>query len=69
MASVIKFDNICKKVNNINLLANLSFGVARKGENLFVLGKNGSGKSTLFKILMNTVIKNKGSIFINGMDF
>ena len=68
MASVIKFDNICKKVNNINLLANLSFGVAQS-ENLFILGKNGSGKSTLFKILMNTVIKNKGSIFINGMDF
>ena len=57
MASFIKFDNIGKKVNNKNLLANLSFGV-QKNEVLSILGNSGSGRSTWFKILMGIV--NKG---------
>ena len=68
MASEIKFDNICKKVGKRNLLANLSFGV-ENNELLFIMGKNDSGKSSLFKILMNMVSIDKGSIFVRGMNY
>ena len=68
MASFITFDKIAKKVNNKNLLANLSFG-AQKDEILFILGNPNSGRSTLFKILMGIVEKNKGNIFVNGMNY
>ena len=68
MASEIKFDNICKRIGNRNLLANLSFGV-QNNELLFIIGKNDSGKSSLFKILMNMVSIDKGSIFVKGMNY
>ena len=68
MASFIKFDNIGKKVNNKNLLANLSFGV-QKNEVLSILGNSGSGRSTLFKILMGIVNRDKGNIFVDGMNY
>ena len=68
MASFIKFDQIAKKVNNKNLLANFSLGV-QKDEVLFILGQPDSGKSTLFKILMGFIEKDKGSIFIDGMNY
>jgi len=68
VASFIKFDNIGKKVNNKNLLANLSFGV-QKNEVLSILGNSGSGRSTLFKILMGIVNRDKGSIFVDGMNY
>ena len=68
MAAFLSFNKIGKKVNNINLLANLSFGV-QKGELLFILGKTNSGKSTLFKILMGFIEKDRGQIFVDGMDY
>ena len=68
MASFIKLDKIAKKANNTNLLANFSFGV-QKNEVLFILGESGSGKSTLFKILMGIVSRDKGNIFIDGMNY
>tara|TARA_B100000029_G_scaffold132235_1_gene126073 strand:+ start:1413 stop:2330 length:918 start_codon:yes stop_codon:yes gene_type:complete len=68
MASFITFNKIAKKVNNKNLLANLSFGV-QKNETLFILGEPGSGRSTLFEILMGTVNRDKGDIFIDGMNY
>jgi len=68
MAAFLSFNKIGKKVNNINLLADLSFGV-QKGELLFILGKTNSGKSTLFKILMGFIEKDRGQIFFDGMDY
>ena len=68
MAAFLSFNKIGKKVNDSNLLADLSFGV-QQGELLFVLGKANSGKSTLFKILMGFTDKNRGQIFLDGMDF
>jgi len=68
MAAFLSFNKIGKKVNNINLLADLSFGV-QKGELLFILGKTNSGKSTLFKILMGFIEKDRGQIFVDGMDY
>ena len=68
MAAFLSFNKIGKKINNVNLLADLSFGI-QKGEILFILGKTNSGKSTLFKILMGFMAKDKGQIFVDGMDY
>ena len=68
MAAFLSFNKIGKKINNINLLADLSFGV-QEGEVLFILGKTNSGKSTLLNILMGFVDKDKGQIFVDGMDY
>ena len=65
MAAYLSFNKIGKKVNNINLLADLSFGI-QKGELVFILGKSNSGKSTLFKILMGFTKKDRGQIFVDG---
>ena len=68
MAAFLSFNKIGKKVNNINLLANLSFGV-QKGEIFFIIGKTNAGKTTLFKILMGFIEKDRGQIFVDGMDY
>ena len=68
MAAFLSFNKIGKKVNNINLLANLSFGV-QKGEIFFIIGKTNAGKTTLFKILMGFIQKDRGQIFVDGMDY
>ena len=68
MAAFLSFNKIGKKNNNVNLLAELSFGV-QKGESLCILGKSNSGKSVLFQILMGIIKKDKGQIFVNGMDY
>ena len=68
MAAFLSINKIGKKINKINLLADLSFGL-QKGEILFLLGKSGSGKSTLLKILMGLVKKDRGQIFVDGLDF
>ena len=68
MAAFLSFNKIGKKNNNVNLLADLSFGV-QKGESLCILGKSNSGKSVLFQILMGIIKKDKGQIFVNGMDY
>ena len=68
MASSLSINQLGKKIESNNLLADLSFGV-EKGETLFILGNSNSGKSTLFKILMGLINKDKGKIFINGMNY
>tara|TARA_B100000212_G_C27381971_1_gene537493 strand:- start:2027 stop:2941 length:915 start_codon:yes stop_codon:yes gene_type:complete len=68
MAAFLSINKIGKKINKVNLLADLSFGL-QKGEILFLLGKSGSGKSTLLKILMGLVKKDRGQIFVDGLDF
>ncbi len=68
MAAYLSVNKIGKKINNKNLLADLSFGV-QKGELLFILGKSNSGKTTLFEIIMGFTNKDRGQIFVDGMDY
>ena len=68
MAAFLSINKLGKKINDKNLLADLSFGI-QKGELLFLLGKSGSGKTTLLKILMGFVKKDIGQIFVDGLDF
>ena len=68
MAAFLSVNKLGKKINNLNLLADLSFGI-QKGELLFLLGKSGSGKSTLLKILIGFIKKDRGQIFVDGLDY
>ena len=68
MAAFLSVNKLGKKINNVNLLADLSFGI-QKGELLFLLGKSGSGKSTLLKILIGFINKDRGQIFVDGLDY
>ena len=68
MAAFLSINKLGKKINDKNLLADLSFGI-QKGELLFLLGKSGSGKTTLLKILMGFVKKDIGQIYVDGLDF
>ena len=68
MAVFLSVNKLGKKINNKNLLADLSFGI-QKGELLFLLGKSGSGKSTLLKILIGFINKDRGQIFVDGLDY
>ena len=68
MAAFLSVNKLGKKINNVNLLADLSFGI-QKGELLFLLGKSGSGKSTLLKILIGFIKKDRGQIFVDGLDY
>ena len=67
MASFISFNKIGKRVNNQNILANLSFGV-QKNEIVSILGPSNSGKSTLFELFMGLIDIDKGDIFVDGMN-
>lgn len=68
MSSILTFEKVGKNISNKNVLANLSFGL-QENETISISGKKDSGKSTIFKILMNTFSKDKGKIFVGGMDY
>ena len=68
MASILTFEKVGKNVNDKNLLANLSFGL-QENEIISIAGKENSGKSMIFKILLGIHEKDKGKIFVKGMDF
>tara|TARA_B100000029_G_scaffold441416_1_gene459218 strand:+ start:64 stop:990 length:927 start_codon:yes stop_codon:yes gene_type:complete len=67
MEASISLKSISKKINEKTILADLSFGV-EKGTRLAIVGANDSGKSTILKLLCGIVYKDKGSIYINGID-
>ena len=68
MASILTFEQVGKNINHKNLLANLSFGL-QENEIISIAGKENSGKSMIFKILLGIHEKDKGKIFVKGMDF
>jgi ATP-binding cassette subfamily F protein 3 len=49
------------KNSNHNIINNLSFDIY-KGEKFLIVGENGAGKSTLLKLLVGSLIPDKGSI-------
>ena len=54
-------ENICKEVDGVQVLKNISFKVL-KGDKIALVGSNSIAKTTLFKILMGEVQKDKGKI-------
>ena len=53
--------------NEKPVLKNISFDI-EQGEYMSIVGHNGSGKSTLCKLLIGLLIKDSGSIFIDGVE-
>lgn len=54
-------ENLSKSFGTKHIFSNISFSV-RKGERVFLLGDNGCGKTTLFRILMNELASDSGSL-------
>ena len=67
MEASISLKSISKKINQKTLLADLSFGVETK-TTFAIVGANSSGKSTILKLLCGLIFKDRGSIYIKGMD-
>jgi len=59
--------NISKSYGGISALKNVSLKV-RPGEIHALVGENGAGKSTLMKILSGAVLKDEGTILIDGRE-
>ena len=62
---MLEVSNITKKFGEVTAVDNLSFNV-NKGEVLGIVGQNGAGKSTTFKMIMNFLKPDQGSITVNG---
>lgn len=64
----IKFENVCKKYGEIQVLDNLNFEIHSNCINAIV-GKNGAGKTTLIKGLSTLLVFDKGIIDFFGDKF
>lgn len=65
MKDIIKIDNLCKSFGDVKAVQNLSFRV-KEGELFAFLGVNGAGKSTTINIMCGQLLKDSGSIEIDG---
>jgi len=57
----LEVKDLCKTFDGQPVFANVNFKL-RTGDRVAVIGPNGVGKSTLFKILMNQLTPDKGSV-------
>jgi multidrug/hemolysin transport system ATP-binding protein len=67
MKNIIEINNLNKSFGEIKAVSNLSFCV-KEGELFAFLGVNGAGKSTTINIICGQLIKDSGSVCIDGMD-
>ncbi len=67
MNHIIEIKNLCKSFGDIKAVDNLSFNV-KEGELFAFLGQNGAGKSTTISVICGRLLKDKGSVVINGKD-
>lgn len=68
MNDIIKIKNLNKTYkNNLKALNNINLNI-KAGTIHGLLGPNGAGKSTLINIMHSLVIKDSGSIQVNGID-
>ena len=61
---MLEVKNITKYYNTVKAVDNLSFKV-KDGEIFGLLGENGAGKTTTFRIIMNLIEANKGTVLLN----
>ncbi len=64
---VLVMQQISKAFPGVRALLDVDFTL-RKGEIHALMGENGAGKSTLIKVLTGVYAKDKGLIFIDGVD-
>ncbi|MGY3743424.1 ABC transporter ATP-binding protein [Leuconostoc inhae] len=62
--TVLKINNVTKKFDNHTVVDQLSLDL-EKGEVLGLIGQNGAGKSTTFKMILNFLKPDSGSIYFN----
>ncbi|MGN1344886.1 MAG: ABC transporter ATP-binding protein [Traorella sp.] len=67
MKTILKVENLCKKIDQKEIIKNISFHVD-EGEIVALVGENGAGKSTTFKLLSNLIFPDSGHIYIHGYD-
>jgi ribose transport system ATP-binding protein len=65
--SLLEIHNVTKDFPGVRALDNVSLDVNR-GELMALLGENGAGKSTLVKILSGALIRDAGTIRVDGHD-
>ena len=67
MVAAIALQNVYKVYNNVPVVNDLSFSIAR-GEIFGLLGPNGAGKSTTIRMLITLTQPTQGSIAVAGYD-
>ncbi len=67
MKNIIEIKNLTKSYGKLTAVDNISFEV-REGELFAFLGINGAGKSTTINIICQTLSKNEGKIYFDGVD-
>lgn len=65
--SILKVENLCKKIGKKQILKNLSFEI-NAGDILAFIGPNGAGKTTTIKCILGLQKATSGKVFINGHD-
>lgn len=65
--NMLEIKNLTKRFGNLTALDGLSFSV-REGELFAFLGENGAGKSTTINIICRRILKDSGTVLINGVD-
>ncbi|MBQ7891303.1 MAG: energy-coupling factor transporter ATPase [Erysipelotrichaceae bacterium] len=64
---VIELKNVSFKYDEEYVVKNVSFSI-EKGSYTTIIGHNGSGKSTIAKLIMGLLEKEKGQIFVDGLE-
>ncbi|USS93259.1 ATP-binding cassette domain-containing protein [Fructilactobacillus ixorae] len=62
---MLNINNVTKRFNDTVALDNLSLNLY-SGEILGLIGKNGAGKSTTFKLILNFIEPDSGSIYLDN---
>lgn len=65
--NMLEIKNLTKRFGSLTALDGLSFSV-REGELFAFLGENGAGKSTTINIICRRIVKDSGTVLINGVD-
>ncbi|MDC0831940.1 ABC transporter ATP-binding protein [Leptolyngbya valderiana BDU 20041] len=67
MKAAVSIENLYKNYNNVPVVKDLSFAIAR-GEMFGLLGPNGAGKSTTIRMLTTLTKPTRGQIEVAGYD-
>lgn len=67
MKNIIEIKNLKKSYDKFLAVDEISFSV-KKGELFAFLGVNGAGKSTVINIICQSIDKDGGKVYINGID-
>ena len=62
---MLELKNVTKYYGDVLAVDDLSFSV-KDGQIFGLLGVNGAGKTTTFRMIINLLDKNKGSILLDG---